>query len=135
MTKFQKTITQENTLYNIELEIKNKILYFHLINSKDTVNTYKNNYTYLKLVNKIEQLSFIADNIETVMEEIINLIKISEFEFQVFDFFVLFSLKFSKFSNKLKNFNLQLNLYKTDSRQATLMVNQLEIKVNKMMMR
>lgn len=129
MTKDLLKIFFKDKDYVIEIELSENILHFEMIDVS-TSEKYKNNYTYMKLVNKVEALSYITNSIDEIKKEVIDLIKKSQYDFEVFDFFALFNLHFIKFPNDKKNFSLELFLYKTDSRQATLMINQLEDKVN-----
>ena len=117
--------------YFINMEISNNILLFELVNSEISSDCYKNNYTYFKLVNKVNALSYFTNDISDIFNELFELIKKNEFVVNFFELFSSITFYFNKFTNKEKNAKLELYLYKTDSRQATLMLNQLEEKINK----
>lgn len=117
--------------YLIELEIVEDILRFQITDIQVPEDKYKNVFTYKKLIAKVEAISYFAKNIYDIKKELVETIKKSQYSFQKVDFFSLFTFQINKFPNEKKNFLLELFLYKTDSRQATLMITQLEEKVAK----
>lgn len=121
----------DNKDYIIELEVVDEILHFQISDILISDDKYKNVFTYKKLIAKVEALSYFATNINDIKNELASSIKKSQYSFIKVDFFALFTFEITKFSNPKKNFNLELFLYKTDSRQATLMVSELEGKVAK----
>lgn len=129
MIVLSNIITKNDKSYKIILEINNEILYVTLIDIEQISNTYKNSYTYTKLINKIDNLSYLSANIEDLAIEIKQTINSSNYNYNIYEFFAVLELSFKNFVNVNKNICLELNLYKTDSRQATLMLNQLENKV------
>ena len=121
----------ENRDYQIDLEIKDEILHFIIIDLQNKEDNFKNNYTYKKLITKVEELGYFTNNIQDIQKEFKDAIKKTQYSFWKSDFFALFTFEFKRFPNAKKDFKLELFLYKTDSRQATLMVTQLEEKVEK----
>lgn len=121
----------EKSDFLIELEIIDEILQFQISDLQIIEDKYKNTFSFKKLIAKLEQLSYFAINIVDIKNELVEAIKKSLYVFTKVDFFALFSFEINKFQNVKKHFILELFLYKTDSRQATLMVTQLENKVNK----
>lgn len=115
----------------VELEVIDDILHFQISDLKVTEDKFKNNFTYKKLIAKVDSISLFTKDINGIKNELVNAIKKSQYSFKKVDFFALFTFEIKKFPNSKKDFTLELFLYKTDSRQATLMVSELEDKVKK----
>lgn len=112
--------------YTIELDEHDEILSLQIIDKNNEDQKYKNFYTHNKLSLKNKLLNYISNNISDVKTLFIECIKKSLLEINIYGFFTIITFKIKKFPNEKKNFDIELFLYKTDSRQATLLISDLE---------
>lgn len=116
----------KDVLYNLELIIKGTILLVQFGLPEET-DKFKNNYSLEKLFHKESKLSFFYTNIKSLKDEIALFIRNKQYKLKVFEEsnFVSMKFQFNKFQNESHNFGLELFLYKTDSKHASMLVNQL----------